>query len=56
MEKETPMNSHKILRTGIFILAFLVGLLRESIAQGEITPTPAYKAAADAASGEIHPR
>jgi hypothetical protein len=41
------MTSHKILRTGIFILAFLVGLLRESIAQGHDSSR---------VSGEIHPR
>jgi hypothetical protein len=50
------MTSHRILRAGIFILAFLVGLLRESIARGQEALTPAYKPAPSLASGEIHPR
>jgi hypothetical protein len=49
------MTSHRILRAGIFILAFLVGLLRESIARGQESLTPAYKPASGLASGEIHP-
>lgn len=49
------MTSHRILRAGIFILAFVVGLLRESIAQGQNDSTPAYKTASGLASGEIHP-
>lgn len=50
------MTSHRILRAGIFILAFLVGLLRESIAGGHTSLTPAYKPAPSLVSGEIHPR
>jgi hypothetical protein len=53
-EKELPMTSHRILRAGIFILAFLVGLLRESIARGHSSLTPAYKPAPSLASTEIH--
>jgi hypothetical protein len=49
------MTSHKILRAGIFIMAFLVGLLREGIAHGANASTPAYNTASDPAFGEIHP-
>ncbi len=50
------MTSTKLLRMGIFILAFLVGLLRENVAQGQNDLIPAYKASPGPASGEIHLR
>jgi hypothetical protein len=50
------MTSHRILRAGIFILALLVGLLRENIARGQAAQTPAYKPAPSLTSGEIYPR
>ncbi len=50
------MITTKILRVGIFILAFLVGLLREGVAQGQNELIPAYKASPGPASGEIHLR
>jgi hypothetical protein len=50
------MISHRILRAGIFILAFLLGLLRESIAHGHASRPSAHKAALGLTFGEIHPR
>jgi hypothetical protein len=50
------MTSHRILRAGIFILALLVGLLRENIARGQKASTPAYKPSPSLTSGEIYPR
>jgi hypothetical protein len=56
LRRTNPMISHKILRAGIFILAFLLGLLRESIAHGHSPLPSAHKVAPGFAFGEIHPR